>query len=206
MINDYYLMEDGQKTGPFSHTDLMDRGILPDARLLSPISRDWQSAAYLPEFYTYFYSQGVYYPISSILANFWWRLLAYIIDCLLLGLLLILLGGFIVLVLKVIGIPINWGSDEYRLKSSLAVLLLFITYNVGFEATEMQGSIGKTICKLKVINAKGERIGFVNALGRNTAKLLSSLVLGMGFLSIFWNKRRQGWHDEMAKTFVIKIS
>jgi len=205
MINDYYLMEDGQKTGPFTHVDLMERGIHPATRLLSPIARDWQSAAYLPEFHDYFQSQGIYFPIKSSLANFWWRLLAYLIDYILLALLLLLIGVFIGLFLRFTGGPVMLKSPEHTMKLRLVGILSFIIYNTGFESTRMQGSIGKTICKLKVVNAKGERIKFLNALGRNTAKLLSSLVVGMGFLNIFWSNHRQGWHDELAKTYVVRI-
>jgi len=205
MINDYYLMEDGQKTGPFSHMELMERGIFPNTRLLSPISRDWQSAAYLPEFHDYFQSQGIYFPVKNNLASFWWRLLAYFIDYILLALLLVLIGVFIGLFLRFTGGgPVNWKSPENKLKLRLVGILIFIIYNTGFESTKMRGSIGKTICKLKVVNAQGERIRFANALGRNTAKLLSSLVVGMGFLNIFLDDRRQGWHDQLAKTYVIK--
>lgn len=204
MISDYYLMEDGQKIGPFSHMDLMERGILPDTRLLSPISRDWKSAIYLPEFHDYFQLQGIHLPVKSNLANFWWRLLAYLIDYILLALLLVLIGVFIGLVLRFTGGTINWKSSENKLTLRLVSILIFMIYNASFEATTMQGSIGKTICKLKVVNAKGERIRFTNALGRNTAKLLSSLVVGMGFLNIFFDSKRQGWHDQLAKTYVIR--
>lgn len=205
MINTYFIMEDGRQTGPFSHTELMDKGLEPDALILSPISNDWQSAAYLPEFYEYFHSQGIYYPIASILANFWWRLLAYIIDYILLILLLIAMGVVIVLILKFTNDSFYWNPDDHELQFRLSGVVLFMIYNAGFEATKLQGSIGKIICKLKVVDAGGQKITFANALGRNVAKILSSLVCGMGFLSIFWNKKRQAWHDEIAKTYVIRV-
>lgn len=204
MINDYYLMKDGQKIGPFSHVDLMERGILPNTRLLSPISRDWQSAIYLPEFHSYFQSQGIYLPVKSNLAGFWWRLLAYLIDYILLASLLVLIGVFIGLFMRFTGSYINLKSPENKLRLRLVGILIFIIYNTSFESTLMQGSIGKTLCKLKVVNAKGERIKLANALGRNSAKLLSSLVVGMGFLNIYWDSKRQGWHDQLAKTYVIR--
>jgi uncharacterized RDD family membrane protein YckC len=203
MINNYYLLEDGQKIGPFSHFELMDQEIGTETLVLSPITNEWQSAAYLPEFYEYFQTQGIYYPISSILANFWWRLLAYAIDYVLLILLMSSVGIAFGLVLRFTGISLHW-EDEHDTKLKLITVIIFLAYNSGFEATRMQGSIGKTICGLKVVNAQGQRINFSNALGRNAGKLLSSLVLGMGYLNIFWDKHRQGWHDQMAKTYVIR--
>jgi uncharacterized RDD family membrane protein YckC len=184
----------------------MDQEISPDTMVLSPISNEWQSAYYLPEFQEYFQSQGIYLPTLNILANFWWRLLAYVIDYILLFLLLAALGAALGFILQFTGGSIDWDSNETGQRTNLLGGLLIIVYNSAFEATRMQGSIGKTICKLKVVNANGERINFSNALGRNCAKIISSLICGMGFLNIFWNDRRQGWHDQMAKTFVVRIT
>ncbi len=203
MINNYYLLENGLQIGPFSHFELMDKEIDAETLILSPITNEWQSAAYLPELYEYFQTQGIYYPVSGILANFWWRLLAYIIDYVLLVFLMVAIGVVFGLIVRFTGVSLYW-EDERNLKLRLITVLVMLAYNSGFEATRMQGSIGKTICGLKVVDARGHRINFSNALGRNAGKLLSSLVCGMGFLNIFWDKRRQGWHDQMAKTYVIR--
>jgi uncharacterized RDD family membrane protein YckC len=204
MLNSYYILENGQEIGPFSHTDLMEKEILPDALLLSPISNEWQSAAYLPEFYDYFQSKGIYYPVAGIRASFWWRLLAYIIDYVLLFMAVVALGIAYDLIMRFTGGPLFSEINEKNIGFRLALAAAMIIYNAGFEATKMQGSIGKTICKLKVVNAEGQRISFSNALGRNAAKIISSLVCGMGFLNILWDSKRQGWHDQMAKTYVIR--
>jgi hypothetical protein len=101
MLNTYYLIEDGQQTGPFSHHELMDRGITAEELVLSPITNQWESAAAMFEFADYFESQGIYYPTRALVANFWWRLLAYIIDYIILyfvlfsfGVLLALLSAY----------------------------------------------------------------------------------------------------------------
>lgn len=210
MLNTYYLIEDGQQTGPFSHHELMDRGITAEELVLSPITNQWESAAAMFEFADYFESQGIYYPTRTILANFWWRALAYIIDYIIvfLSLMILLVGlGFILT---------YTGRNSYQTVASdttvadtnmalrLLVLIILTFYNAAFEATRLQGSIGKAICKLKVVNAAGERISFGVALGRNFAKILSSMVCGMGFFSVLWDQNRQGWHDHLAKTFIIR--
>jgi uncharacterized RDD family membrane protein YckC len=205
MINAYYLIENGLQTGPFSHIDLMDQGMAPDALVLSPVANDWQSASDLPEFHEYFQLKGINLPTVESTANFWWRLLAYLIDYVLLVLFVITLGVVFELISRFLDTAVDWNSDDSDLGLRLVSVVLFITYNAAFEATRMQGSIGKTICKLKVVNAKGGRLRFMNAIGRNAAKLLSGLLLRMGFLNIFMSKRRQGWHDEMAKAYVVRI-
>ncbi len=205
MINNYYLFEEGQQIGPFSHYELMDKGVEPGTLILSPISDNWQSAADLPEFYEYFESRSIYAPTTYNLANFWWRLLAYIIDYILMIILIVAMGTLIGVTSRFSGFTIDL-EHQGEAKLDLIIGLVTIFYNAGFEAAELQGSIGKIICKLKVVNAGGRRISFATALGRNFAKILSSLMCGLGFFNIFWNKQRQGWHDVIAKTYVIKRS
>jgi len=56
---------------------------------------------------------------------------------------------------------------------------------------------------LTVVNEAG---GFVTkraARRRYAASILSALAFGVGFLSIVWDKQRQGWHDKMTKTWVM---
>ena len=70
MLNAYYLIEEGQQTGPFSHHELMDRGLGAEDLVLSPLTNQLDSAAAMFEFAGYFESRGVYYPARTALANF----------------------------------------------------------------------------------------------------------------------------------------
>jgi len=192
--------------GPFSHTELMEQGLEPDAQVFSPLTNAWQEAAELPEFSNYFESKGIYMPTQLNLANFWWRLLAYIIDYVI-CIIVAASGGFVLgLLIYYVHVPLDFfdDGDKYELKLRLLMFVLLVLYNAAFESTRIQGSIGKAVCKLKVVDGRGRRITFFNALGRNLGKILSSLLCGAGFLAIFWNNRRQGWHDELAKTYVIR--
>ena len=212
MLNTYYLIEDGQQTGPFSHHELMDRGITAEELVLSPITNQWESAAAMFEFADYFESQGIYYPTRAVAANFWWRALAYIIDYVVVLLaLMILIVGLGLILAYTVGhssesdiVASGTSTADTNLVLRLLVLIILTFYNAAFESTRLQGSIGKAICKLKVVNAAGERISFGVALGRNFAKILSSMVCGMGFFSVLWDQNRQGWHDHLAKTFIIR--
>lgn len=206
MLNTYYLIENGQQTGPFSHHELMDRGITAEELVLSPITNQWESAAAMFEFADYFESQGIYYPTRAILANFWWRLLAYIIDYIIYYMSLILLGAILGLIAGYTNSHWFDSDSSYNITPGLTLLcaLIFLFYHATFESSRLQGSIGKIVCKLKVVNAAGERVEFGTALGRNFGKILSSLLCGIGFLSVLWNDNRQAWHDQLAKTFVVR--
>lgn len=204
MINNYFIIVDGEQSGPFSHTDLMDQRISPNTLVRSPLFNDWQNAAQLPEFSEHFRSLHIYFPTKDILANFWWRLLAYIIDYIIILIFAVLVGVLFGILLRFLPDISDLGPVENVYSWRIMIALAMLFYNSVFEATELQGSIGKTVCKLRVVNKEGMRISFSNALGRNFGKIISSLICGLGFLNIFWDDKRQAWHDQLAKTYIIR--
>ncbi len=207
MLNDYYALRNGETTGPFSHTELMEQGMDPGTQIFSPLTNAWQEASELPEFENYFESIGILVPTQANVASFWWRLLAYFIDQAIYFVVALAFGAVIGLIILYSGIHFEYpdiNPSGQKLLFRLLEFCLLALYNAAFEATKLQGSIGKAVCKLKVVDGMGRRITFPNALGRNFGKFLSSILCGMGFLNIFWNPRRQAWHDELAKTFVIR--
>jgi len=42
------------------------------------------------------------------------------------------------------------------------------------------------------------------AIGRYLAYFVSALVLGLGFIWIAFDTRKQGWHDKLAGTVVVR--
>lgn len=171
MINNYYIMVDREQSGPFSYTELLEQGLSPDTLIQSPLSNDWEYAGVIPEFYQYFESADVYYPATDNMAGFWWRLLAYVIDYIIFLSLMFAVGIFLGIFMRYTGTRIvlfdRHGSNLGFKLSAVSGLML---YNAIFESLRPQGSIGKIICKLKVVDAYGFRITFFNALGRNWGK------------------------------------
>jgi len=67
------------------------------------------------------------------------------------------------------------------------------------------GTPGKMALKLKIVDAKtGNRLSLGQAIGRYFAYILSILPLGLGFLWIGIDRKKQGWHDKLAGTVVIR--
>jgi uncharacterized RDD family membrane protein YckC len=204
MINEYYLLRGNQQNGPYSYTELMDMGISVHEMILSPLARDWREATDLPEFDEYFKSIGVFVPTKQNVANFGWRLLAFVIDYALL-----IIGIGLVIAVLTIAERLTKGtvsdtSSENDLLFRIVFVLVLIFYNTIFKATIIQGSIGKVICKLIVVDVKGQRLSFKNALQRNLSKLLSSFLFCLGFFAMLWNPRKQCWHDQTAKAYVVR--
>ncbi|MFS0553580.1 RDD family protein [Brevibacillus sp. 179-C9.3 HS] len=68
-------------------------------------------------------------------------------------------------------------------------------------------TLGKLITGIRVISARQARgslsVGQV-LLREVIGKFVASLVFGLGYLWVAWHPRKQGWHDLIAKTYVIR--
>lgn len=206
MINEYYLFKDNEKQGPYNHNELMDMGIGIHEMVLSPLAEDWQAASDLPEFDEYFKSAGIYVPVANNVAHFGWRLLAYLIDYAVLFIAAVILWSLFVIIVRYTtgSFDADSNTTDQELMIRLIAVVLWIFYNAIFEATKVQGSIGKVICRLIVVDGNGQRLNFTNALARNLSKIVSSFLCGLGFFAMLWSPMKQCWHDQMAKTFVVR--
>ena len=64
-------------------------------------------------------------------------------------------------------------------------------------------TIGKSVMGLQVVPLKGGRIGFVRATTRYIGYIVSTIPLFLGFIWILFSRKRQGWHDKIARTCVV---
>jgi uncharacterized RDD family membrane protein YckC len=72
------------------------------------------------------------------------------------------------------------------------------------ESSSWQATLGKKALGLVVTTVGGEPISFGRALGRNLAKLLSSLILMIGFLMAGFTAKKQALHDLLADCLVVR--
>jgi uncharacterized RDD family membrane protein YckC len=77
-------------------------------------------------------------------------------------------------------------------------------YFAGLESSSIQATVGKKLLGLKVTTISGKRIGFLRASVRYFGKILSRLIFMIGFLMIPFTKKKQGLHDMIAQTLVLK--
>ena len=94
------------------------------------------------------------------------------------------------------GVALAFYSVLYILSQ---VILLVLWY-------KKQASIGKMAISAKIVDARTGKASTKNQLiGRYFAYLLSFLPLGLGFLWIAFDSKKQGWHDKLAGTAVIYV-
>ena len=119
--------------------------------------------------------------------GFWIRLAAQLIDDVLLFIaaILLVLVADITAFIWVLAVP---------------VILYFVYKHLKCQTP------GRKLLKIKVVNAKGEDVGFWRGAFRETlAKFVSAIFFYLGFLWIGWDRRKRGWHDHLAGTFVVRV-
>ena len=65
-------------------------------------------------------------------------------------------------------------------------------------------TIGGIVVNLKVVRLDDQPVTFPVALVRALAAAFSVVVLFLGFFWIAWDKEKQGWHDKIAGTVVVR--
>ncbi len=73
-----------------------------------------------------------------------------------------------------------------------------------FESSALQATLGKMALGIQVTNLHGNPISFARATGRYFGKIISGLILCIGFMMAGWTEKKQALHDIMAGTLVVK--
>jgi uncharacterized RDD family membrane protein YckC len=164
--------------------------------------------------------QVVYAQSSVQYAGFWLRVVAYLIDSVVLGLgFMALFVPFAVMtgLTAVLG-NIHPGEDPRDVGAVLGgtfflglftvVSLAFLggwLYHAKMESSSWQATLGKKALNLRVTDLYGARISFARASGRHFAKLITGMIpLGVGFMLAGLTERRQALHDMIAGCLVLR--
>lgn len=131
--------------------------------------------------------------------GFWIRVAAALIDNLISA-----FAGFIVgMLLGVLMFVAGLDPVIAQLLNVIIGTAIGWLYWAGLESSSMQGTVGKMAMGLKVVDLDGRRISFGRATGRYFAKILSSIFF-IGFIMVAFTERKQGLHDLIAGTYVVR--
>ena len=130
------------------------------------------------------------------------RFIAYIVDTVILTI-VAFAAGVAILVSTMENGRRTMGEHEIGQIIMVLYVIIFFIYSVLMESSSKQGTLGKMIMKIKVVNSSGNKLSILNALGRQLGKIVSGLIVGIGYIMILFTKNKQGLHDKFAKTYVV---
>jgi len=155
--------------------------------------------------------------------GFWVRVLAYFIDTII----LLVLLGVLYFILSSVGIidlaAVSELVDESAYQAGagpgdaalmeanrqmgilyLGMFLMAWLYDALMTSSWIQATPGKAVFGLRVTDADGGKIGFGRATGRFFGKFISGMIFNIGYLMVAFTARKQGLHDIIAGTQVVR--
>ena len=122
-------------------------------------------------------------------ANFGRRMVAYLIDVIIIG----ILAGILYAISKPLG--------------NVAGLVIGLVYFSYFDGSPRGQTIGKMALGIRVIDFRGGGpIGFGRGFIRWLGRLVSSIPCFLGYFWALWDKEKQGWQDKIATTVVVPVA
>ena len=139
--------------------------------------------------------------------GFWIRVVASLLDAIILSIAFIFLAGFILFFFR----------SLFGDAAGLAMLLLYLSvgiilillYKPLMEASDYQATFGKYFLNMKIVDKEGRKITFTKSFIRtivyvlHTAIPFLNVVSWLAFLMIGFTEYKQGLHDILAETYVV---
>ena len=125
-------------------------------------------------------------------AGWWTRFLAILIDLIGIG----IVGGLVSSILQM---------DSTSASSQGLQTLLQVAYFTYFWSAQGKGqTVGMRALNIKVVKTDGSQLDLVGAFLRYIGFFISCLALFIGVIWAAFDAQKQGWHDKIAGTYVVK--
>ena len=147
------------------------------------------------------------YTSGSPFKGFWIRFVAAIADLVILTIMTLAIASVLAIIAAAL---LGEGAAAATfILTLIAFSIALILYKPLMEASEYQGTLGKYILSMKVVNQRGERITMTASFVRTIVYLVLTTIPGvnivgvLGIIMIGFTEQKQGLHDIAAKTFVV---
>jgi uncharacterized RDD family membrane protein YckC len=141
-----------------------------------------------------------------LLAGFWRRAVACLIDTILIVSVFLLCASFFPSILAKLTPPSPASLTDLPQPAPIVVALLAAlqcAYYTVFEGSSWQATPGKRVMRLYVTNLNGQRISFGRALLRNLARQISGFLF-IGYLVAGFTEKKQALHDILTSCLVLR--
>jgi uncharacterized RDD family membrane protein YckC len=143
-----------------------------------------------------------------VYGGFWLRFCAWFIDWIILT---IATQAVVVTLPSILRLGVfNFGRPMPVWTLGMAVnipsALIGWLYYALLESSTMQATVGKMALGLVVRDLEGRRISFARATGRHFGKIISTMILGIGYIMAGFTEKKQALHDIIANTLVVRKS
>ena len=133
--------------------------------------------------------------------GFWARFIAFLIDAIALGLISAAISPLFGPTVETTG-----AQFEINYTANAVSTLLGLVYFIGFWAWRGH-TVGMMPFNLQVVRADdGTKIDWVRGFLRYIGLIISAIPLFIGLIWAAFDSRKQGWHDKIAGTVVIRPS
>ncbi len=223
-MSQWYYVVDDRQVGPVSQQELAElfhsRRLHPSTSVWSQSLTGWVMASTIsgltpidsdlkppPIVSTGMYNAQHNYSPHVTYAGFWKRFAAQFIDAIILGIggfvLGAIAGGFIGLLLGLLGSDINTIQAISGLAGYIIGMVFNWLYFTLFESSERRATPGKRALGIIVTDLNGNRISFAKANGRYWGKILSMLMLFIGYIMAGFTEKKQALHDIISGCLVV---
>jgi uncharacterized RDD family membrane protein YckC len=132
--------------------------------------------------------------VSTNRAGFWVRFFAFVIDIIGVGIVSNIISGFF------------GTSDPLDTTRSSINTLIGVLYFCYFWSEQGGGqTLGMRVLNLKVVRTDGSSLTLIQAFIRYVGLFVSIICLFIGLIWVAFDSNKQGWHDKIASTYVIRV-
>jgi uncharacterized RDD family membrane protein YckC len=127
-------------------------------------------------------------------AGFWIRVLAFIIDSVILY-----------VINLIVGVVLNPSTTG---RSGIQTLLGIIYFTYFWSASSLWPgqTVGDKFLNLRIIKTDGSDLSIVQAFIRYVGLVISFIVIFIGVIWVAFDPNKQGWADKIAGTYVVKTA
>ena len=134
-------------------------------------------------------------------AGFWKRVAAALIDSFIMLIPSMILGGIIGFVM---GFNNPYVTDiEIEIAVNIMSIVTWWLYSAVFESSDFMATPGKMALGIVVTDYQHKKISFGQASGRYFGKVLSGIIIGIGYIMAAFTEKKQGLHDIMSGSLII---